>query len=285
MTGAGRGRLLGGARAVRDRVIESAEKGISEGTEGGPEGDDRGPLVLVTGATGGVGGGIVEAFVAAGARVVLAHRGSPDRVRELADAHGEAVAGVVRADLTIEADRERLVAECEALGGVEAAVLAAGVQPVTPLRELRAEDVRAMFEANVVATFDLTRLLAGPMTARGGGAIVAIASVEGHRPAVGHAHYAAAKAALLMHARAAALELGAAGIRINTVSPGLVDDGGLADRWPEGLASWTEAVPLRRPATPLDVGQACVFLASDAASFVTGTDLVVDGGMSAVPAW
>lgn len=88
-----------------------------------------------------------------------------------------------------------------------------------------------------------------------------------------------------MHARAAALELGPAGIRVNTVSPGLVDRPGLAEAWPEGVESWVSHAPLGRLATAEDIGNACVLLASPAASFITGQDLAVDGGMLATPGW
>lgn len=118
-----------------------------------------------------------------------------------------------------------------------------------------------------------------------GGSIVHIASIEGSRPAVGHAHYSASKAGLIMFARSAALEYGARGIRVNTVSPGLIDRPGLDRDWPEGVARWHAAAPLRRLGCPEDIGDACVFLASPSASWITGHDLVVDGGVSAHPTW
>jgi NAD(P)-dependent dehydrogenase (short-subunit alcohol dehydrogenase family) len=118
-----------------------------------------------------------------------------------------------------------------------------------------------------------------------GGSITLIASVEGSRPARGHAHYAASKAGVIMLARSAALEYGSAGIRVNAVSPGLVDRDGLAGDWPSGVAAWRRAAPLGRTGTTAEIGDACVFLASPMARWITGHDLVVDGGMSAVPAW
>lgn len=88
-----------------------------------------------------------------------------------------------------------------------------------------------------------------------------------------------------MHARAAAQEYGAFGIRVNTVSPGLIDREGLAEAWPEGVRRWREAAAVGRLGRPEDVGDACVFLASPLASWITGHDLVVDGGVSARPTW
>ena len=112
-----------------------------------------------------------------------------------------------------------------------------------------------------------------------------IASIEGSRPAVGHAHYAVSKAGLIMHAKAAALELGPIGVRVNAVSPGVLAREGLDDDWPEGIARWVQRAPLGRLGTGEDVAQACAFLLSPESSFITGTDLIVDGGMSACPSW
>lgn len=88
-----------------------------------------------------------------------------------------------------------------------------------------------------------------------------------------------------MHARAAALEYGPLGIRVNTVSPGLIEREGLAEDWPEGVRRWERAAPAGRLGRPEDVGDACAFLASPLASWITGHDLVVDGGVSARPRW
>ncbi len=118
-----------------------------------------------------------------------------------------------------------------------------------------------------------------------GGAIVNVASIEGLQPAAGHSHYAASKAAVIMHTRAAALELGAQRIRVNAVAPGLIDRAGLADAWPDGVGRWLAACPLERLGTTEDVADAVLFLLSDAARWITGTTLVVDGGMLARPTW
>ena len=99
-----------------------------------------------------------------------------------------------------------------------------------------------------------------------GGAIVNVASIEALQPAAGHSHYGAAKAAVVAHTRAAALELGPSGVRVNAVAPGLIDRPGLADAWPEGVARWEAACPLGRLGQPEDVADACLFLASPAAA-------------------
>ena len=117
------------------------------------------------------------------------------------------------------------------------------------------------------------------------GAIVNIASIEGLQPADGHSHYAASKAAVLMHTRAAALELGRHGIRVNAVAPGLIERVDLAADWPDGVRRWQSACPLGRLGQPDDVADAVLFLASDAARWITGATLVVDGGMLTRSTW
>ncbi|WP_427869635.1 SDR family NAD(P)-dependent oxidoreductase [Leucobacter luti] len=268
--------------------------------------DLTGQRVLVTGASGGIGGGIARRFAAAGARVAVHYRGAAERafalVEELRERGADAVA--VRADLSQEGAAAVLVeATVRALGGIDGLVNNAGIQPLQTLDETSRSDWDQVLSTNLGAVFELSREAAAAMVAGSGAGsgsgseaasasgppanrwITHIASVEASRPAPAHAHYAVAKAGLVMHARAAALELGPDGIRVNTVSPGLVERPGLEEAWPEGVASWREHAPLGRLATSRDIGDACVLLASPAASFITGQDLAVDGGMLATPGW
>ncbi|WP_336661696.1 SDR family NAD(P)-dependent oxidoreductase [Leucobacter sp. USHLN154] len=255
--------------------------------------DLAGQRVLITGASGGIGGGIARAFAAAGARLAVHYRGA---TRESSDAVGalvrelrEAGAEVepVRADLALAGAASSLVDDAvAALGGLDGLVNNAGVQPLAMLADTTRSEWDEVLGTNLGAVFELSQAAAAVMRATGGDRwITHIASIEASRPSPAHAHYAAAKAGLVMHARAAALELGPLGIRVNSVSPGLVDRPGLADAWPEGVASWTSRAPLGRLATAADIGGACVLLASPAAGFITGQDLAVDGGMLATPGW
>ncbi|MFH8608900.1 SDR family NAD(P)-dependent oxidoreductase [Streptomyces sp. NPDC018029] len=248
-----------------------------------------GRVALVTGASGGIGAGVALRFAQAGAAVVVHYRRGGERaeelVRRIVAAGGDALA--VPADLTREEECHRLVAEAHAWRGrLDALVNSAGIQPVRELAGMTADEWRQLSEANVTSAFCCTQAAAEIMAGQdGGGTVTHIASIEGSNPAPGHAHYSASKAALIMFARSAALEYGPRGIRVNSVSPGLIDRPGLADDWPDGVARWGRAAPLGRLGRPEDVGSACVFLASDAASWITGTDLVVDGGVGARPTW
>ncbi|MGW5773375.1 SDR family NAD(P)-dependent oxidoreductase [Streptomyces longwoodensis] len=249
-----------------------------------------GQVALITGAGGGIGRGIALRFAEEGAAVALHCRTETTAVRETA-ARIDAAGGrsvVLRAELTDDDACRRLVREtAEWAGGrLTALVNNAGVQPVQPLPGMTTADWRTVLDANLTGVFACTQAAADIMREQtGGGTVTHIASVEAGLPAPGHAHYAASKAAVVAHARAAAQEYGPHGIRVNTVSPGLIDRPGLAEAWPEGVRRWRGATATGRLGRPEDVGDACVFLASRLASWITGHDLVVDGGATARPTW
>ncbi|MGW7303653.1 SDR family NAD(P)-dependent oxidoreductase [Streptomyces sp. NPDC054829] len=245
----------------------------------------EGQVALITGAGGGIGRGIARRFAEHGAAVALHCRTSEEQARAVAADIGDAV--VLRADLTDEEECRRVVREAAewAGGRLTALVNNAGVQPVQDLPGMTAAEWRAVVDTNLTSVFACTQAAAGIMRAGGGGTITHVASVEARMPAPGHAHYASAKSAVVMHARAAALEYGPDGIRVNTVSPGLIERDGLAEAWPEGVRRWRRAASVGRLGRPEDVGDACVFLACPLASWITGHDLVVDGGASARPTW
>jgi len=251
--------------------------------------DLRGAVALVTGASGGIGRVIAQRLHEAGAAVAVHyHAGEANAsmvVARITAEGGRAMA--VGADLAVESESiamfERVTAT---LGPVDILVNNAADQRVSSLAELTLPAWQAMMATNLDGIFLATKLAAAAMMARGsGGAIVNIASIEGHSPAAGHGHYATSKAGQLMFTKAAALEYGRQGIRVNSVSPGLIDTGGLAEAWPPGVARWTAAAPLERLGQPEDVADAVLFLVSSAARWITGADLLVDGGVSTHPTW
>ena len=237
-------------------------------------------VIVITGAGGGIGEGIARSFATAGATLVLSTRSNP--VGEMAGKQT-----LVQVDLNeARAPASIVEAALGSFGRIDGLVNNAGIQPLASTLEVSDEDFRQMLETNVTAAHRLTQAVAHQMIEQGaGGSIIHIASIEGIQPAPLHGHYATAKAALRMHARAAAQEFGRHQIRVNTVSPGLIDRPGLERDWPEGVQRWLSSVPLGRLGTADDVGAACVFLCSDLARFITGADLVVDGGVLTRPTW
>ena len=246
--------------------------------------DLSGRVVVVTGAGGNIGSGIARRMVAAGAAVLAHTRSSP--VGHLRDRSGESLAEVVVDLTTTDGPRAVIDAALERYGRLDGLVSNAGIQPVVPFSDLTDAQWSEMIDTNLTAVHRLTQAAAEAMAALGtGGSIIHISSIEGTNPAPGHGHYSVSKAALIMHARAAALSYGPSGIRVNTVSPGLIARPGIALAWPEGVRRWGDACPMGRLGTPEDIGDACVFLCSDLARWITGANLVVDGGVLSRPTW
>ncbi|MDE1656783.1 SDR family NAD(P)-dependent oxidoreductase [Actinotignum sanguinis] len=247
-------------------------------------------VVLITGADGNLGSGIARVFAQAGASVIVHSLRESTRANELAKELRDigVSAFQVVGDICSEADVDEMIeAAFQQCGNVDVLVNNAGVQPVISLEEMTVEQWKQVVNVNLNGTFIVSKKMASRMVhANVAGSIINIASVEASIPAMNHAHYDASKAGVKMMTRNFALEFGKYGIRVNSVSPGLIDsDGRLAESWPAGYQSWMAGVPLRRTANTQDIGRACVFLASESASFISGHDLVVDGGMSAVAGW
>ncbi len=249
--------------------------------------DFGGRAVLVTGAGGGIGRGIAERFAQAGAAVAVHYHSNPAPAEQLAT---QIVAGGGRA-VTLQADIRdqyavaQLIEQTAAqLGRIDVLVNNAARQTLAPMLEMTAEEWDAMIETNLRGVFLCTQAAARQMIAQGGGgAIVNISSIGGEQPAPNHSHYNVSKSGIAMHTRAAAAELGLHGIRVNAVAPGLIWRDGLDQAWPDGLARWQRAVPLGRVGTAEDVADACLFLASPAARWISGVSLRVDGGVMSAP--
>jgi len=248
-----------------------------------------GKVALVTGASRGIGRAIASRFGAAGAAIVVHYREREAEARDLArtlESHGtRAVA--IGADLRKAAEVDALFrAAADEVGDPDILVNNAGSYPLHPLVDAPPEEWKTVVETNLVAVHLATQAAARRLIARGApGAVVNVASIEGLQPAPAHSHYVAAKSGVLAYTRSAALELGPHGIRVNAVSPGLIWREGIEDAWPEGVASFRSRAPLGRLGRPEEVAEACLFLASPRASFITGANLVVDGGVLTAPAF
>lgn len=230
--------------------------------------------VLVTGAGGGIGRAVVRRFLAARATVVA-------QVRSTGELPGSCRLHVVRGDLSDTG----FLADFLAAHPVDVLVNNAGAYPSGALLDTSRDSYDAVMDANAGITFAALREAARAMAARSGGAIVNIGSLSASRPGRGTTAYDSAKAAVVALTRSAAAELAPYGIRVNAVSPGLVDRPGLDRAWPDGVAAWQQRVPLGRLGQATDVADAVLFLASPMASWITGQELLVDGGMSAAPAY
>lgn len=246
---------------------------------------------LITGATGGLGRAVAEALADEGLAVAVHHRDSAAAAEELRAAltGRGGPAAVVAADLVVadvDAACARLLDEVTAALDVpDVVVLAAGSQASSAWDALDAAAWDAMYAGTLRHTAVLLRQAGARMRPEKSPAIIVVGSVEGWRAAPGHAAYAVAKAGLHHLVGAAAHELGPRGVRVVGVAPGLIDRPGLATDWPDGHARWSRTAALGRPVEPCEVAAAIAFLASPAASGITGVVVPVDAGWSCAPGW
>lgn len=243
-----------------------------------------GKRALITGAGRGIGREIARLFAAQGASVAVHYRGSrtgaEETARHIREAGGTAT--VLQADLTSEADVSRLLSETlEALGGLDILVNnAAGFGELKPLAEHSWDEIDAEWQAVMKPVFLLTRACVPGFVAQKTGRIVNLSATLLQRPAPTYGAHTMAKAAVLAFTRTLAREVGADGVTVNAVSPGMALTEfslSLPDDVKNAVA---ERTPLRRLATPEDVAKAVLFFASPLADFVTGANLAPDGGLA-----
>ncbi len=236
-----------------------------------------GKVALITGGARGQGAAHARALAEAGYRVVLADilDGRATASELVADGHS---ARYVALDVTDETAWQSVVAGIEEQeGGLDVLVNNAGIIRVTPLLDLAQQEWELLQRVNATSVLLGIKAGAPAMIRRGGGSIVNVASTAAHRGAEGYGAYSASKAAILALTRAAALELAPHRIRVNSISPGGVDTP-MNDDEPAGGTS--SGAPLGRRAQAEEISPLVVFLAGDGASYVTGSDYLIDGGVT-----
>ena len=242
--------------------------------------DFAGKRALISGGASGIGFATARKLAARGARVALL-----DLDRDKTDAAAREVGGVaVLADVRDAAAVDAACAEAAAaFGGLDLAFLNAGAGQVAPLEAYAPADVERLVAVNLLGVYHGLRSVVPLLRRCGGGAIVVNASCSGIQPTRGEAPYSAAKAGVIALAQSAALEYGPA-IRVNCVSPGTIRTpmSELLFRVPKLMDGFDESIPAARVGTADDVADTVLFLLSDAARYVTGHNLVVDGGLSLV---
>lgn len=240
-------------------------------------------IAIITGAGSGFGEGIAKAYVAEGAQVVLADI-NPESVRRVATGLG-ANASAHTCDVSKGADIQLLVDHCvSTFGSPDIVVNNAGISHKNGATlTLDEAGYDRLFAVNVKSIYFMTQVVIPLMQQRGGGVMLNIGSTAGMRPRPGLTWYSATKAAVNNISKSLAVEFGSQNIRVNAICPVMGETGlleqfmGMPDT-PENRVKFLATIPLGRFSTPRDIANAAVFLASDAASFLTGMEFMVDGG-------
>jgi 3-oxoacyl-[acyl-carrier protein] reductase len=233
----------------------------------------EGKTALVTGASGGIGRAIASELAAAGASVVIGYRSGQDEAEALASELG---ARAVQADVSSAEEAARLVADA---GDLDILVNNAGLTRDGLLARMSDDDWRVVLETNLSSVFYTCRAVCRPMMKKRAGAIVNVSSIVGVHGNWGQTNYAASKAGIIGFTKSLARELGSRNVRANVVAPGYVKTQLTGVLPEEATAAMLQNTPLGRLGEPEDVAGAVRFLCSDAASFITGEVILVDGGL------
>lgn len=241
--------------------------------------DFTGKIVLVTGGTRGIGRACAAAFARAGARVALCGRDAETAARAAAEIGGDTRG--YAADMADSASVDALTAAVESdLGPVEILVNNAGITRDGLLMRMKDAQWTDVLDTNLNGAFRATRAVAKGMIKQRRGRVINVGSIVGLRGQGGQANYAAAKAGLIGFTKAYAQEVASRNITVNLVAPGYIDTDMTAGLDEKQTAAILAHIPLQRAGTPEDVAQAVLFLASDAAAYITGAILQVDGGLA-----
>lgn len=237
---------------------------------------------LITGASRGIGSGIAIEFAKQGANVAFTFNASVEAAKELEkelEAFGIKAKGYQSNAADFDAAQELVKEVLNDFGSLEILVNNAGITKDNLLMRISEEDFDKVIEVNLKSVFNLTKAVIRPMMKQRQGSIINMSSVVGVKGNAGQANYAASKAGILGFTKSVALELGSRNVRCNSIAPGFIETEMTAKLDEKTVDEWRKAIPLKRGGSPEDVAQACVFLASDMSSYITGQTLNVDGGM------
>ena len=241
----------------------------------------EGKVALITGATRGIGKGIAEVFAKEGAQVAFTYAGSVDKAKVLEEELGKITkVKSYQSDASDYDAAQQLAADVITdFGKIDILINNAGITRDNLMLRMSKEDWDTIIKVNLDSVFNLTKAVIKPMMKARAGSIINMTSVVGVKGNAGQANYAASKAGVIGFSKSIALELGSRNIRCNAIAPGFIETEMTSALDEKTVQGWREGIPLKRGGQPEDVANACVFLASDMSTYITGQVLNVDGGM------
>jgi 3-oxoacyl-[acyl-carrier protein] reductase len=242
----------------------------------------EGKVVIITGASRGIGRGIASVFAQQGAHVAFTYSSSKEAAQELEkelQSLGTKSKGYQSNAASFE-DSQELVDQVVAdFGTVDVLINNAGITKDNLLMRISEEDFDKVIEVNLKSVFNMTKAVQRTMLKQRKGSIINMSSVVGVKGNAGQSNYAASKAGIIGFSKSIALELGSRNIRSNVIAPGFIETEMTAKLPEDVIKEWRQGIPLKRGGTPEDVANVCLFLATDLSAYVTGQVIHVDGGM------
>ena len=239
-------------------------------------------VAIVTGGSRGIGKAICQSFAENGCDIALTYNNSKESAENLADDLNKmgVKAKAYKSDASSFDDSSKLVDDVMSdFGKIDILVNNAGIKKDNLLMTMDKEDFDTVINTNLSSVFNLTKSSIRTFLKQRSGSIINISSVVGVKGNAGQSNYSASKAGIIGFSKSIALELGSRNIRSNVIAPGFIETDMTDSLSEDVINSWIENIPLKRGGNPSDVGNACVFLASDLSSYITGQVLHVDGGM------
>jgi 3-oxoacyl-[acyl-carrier protein] reductase len=239
-------------------------------------------VAIITGGSRGIGKSICESFAQNGCNVAFTYNNSKESAESLVkELNGSGIkAKAYKSDASNFDDATKLVEDVlDDFGKIDILVNNAGIKKDNLLMRMEKSDFDSVINTNLSSVFNLTKASIKTFLKQRNGSIINISSVVGVKGNAGQSNYSASKAGILGFSKSIALELGSRNIRSNVIAPGFIETDMTNSLSEDVINSWKESIPLKRGGNPSDVGNACVFLASDLSSYITGQTLHVDGGM------
>jgi 3-oxoacyl-[acyl-carrier protein] reductase len=237
---------------------------------------------IITGATRGIGRGIAVEFANQGANVAFTYSSSVDAANALEtelNSLGIKAKGYQSNAAEFDTAQELAKEILKEFGSIDILVNNAGITKDNLLMRISEDDFDKVIDVNLKSVFNMTKAVIRPMMKQRSGSIINMSSVVGLKGNAGQSNYAASKSGILGFSKSVALELGSRNIRSNVIAPGFIETEMTGKLDEATVQSWRDAIPLKRGGSPEDIANACVFLASDMSSYITGQTLSVDGGM------